>query len=88
MQLTTDKQGATHSPSFSPDGQKVAWLELAKDGAEADRARVVIYDLSTKTRFFVAEKWDRSPGAVVWAPNGRRLYLTAGEHARTKIFSL
>ncbi|KAG2352080.1 hypothetical protein BDR07DRAFT_1439646, partial [Suillus spraguei] len=36
-QLTSGIQGATHSPVFSPSGDKVAWLELAIDGHESDR---------------------------------------------------
>lgn len=35
--LTSGEQGATHSPAFSHDGNKVAWLELDEDGYEADR---------------------------------------------------
>jgi hypothetical protein len=36
-QLTSGVQGATHSPVFSPSGDKAAWLELAEDGHESDR---------------------------------------------------
>ena len=35
--LTSGDQGATHSPAFSNDGNKVAWLELDQDGYESDR---------------------------------------------------
>jgi hypothetical protein len=36
-ELTSGKQGATHAPAFSHAGDKVAWLELAKDGYESDQ---------------------------------------------------
>jgi hypothetical protein len=36
-ELTSGKQGATHSPVFSNKGSKVAWLELDEDGHESDR---------------------------------------------------
>ena len=35
--LTSGKQGATHSPAFSKQGDKVAWTEMDEDGHEADR---------------------------------------------------
>ncbi|KAG0693533.1 hypothetical protein DFH29DRAFT_1007210 [Suillus ampliporus] len=58
-QLTSGVQGATHSPVFSPSGDKVAWLELALNGHESDRAKVVIYDLKKDVRFTITEDWDR-----------------------------
>jgi len=88
IELTTGTQGATHGPIFSKQGDKVAWLELKKDTAEADRARIVIYDLEKKTRFYVAEKWDLSPSSIIFSPDGKHLYLTVGERARVKIFAL
>jgi hypothetical protein len=36
-ELTSGKQGATHNPVFNTQGDKVAWLELDKDGYESDR---------------------------------------------------
>jgi Tol biopolymer transport system component len=36
-ELTDGYQGATHSPVFNPKGNKVAWLELDRDGYESDR---------------------------------------------------
>ena len=37
-ELTSGKHGATHSPVLSKQGDKAAWLQLDKDGAEADRS--------------------------------------------------
>src|SRR5262249_30713265 len=57
-------QGATHSPSFNPQGDKVVWLEMAKDGYESDHAAIVIYDLKKDVSFVVAKNWDRSPDSI------------------------
>jgi hypothetical protein len=59
--LTSGEQGATHSPIFSNDGTKVAYLELDEDGYESDRAKIVIYDLKKDIRFTITQEWDRSP---------------------------
>lgn len=37
FQLTSGKQGATHSLVFNTKGTKVAWLALDEDGYESDR---------------------------------------------------
>ncbi|KAG2028627.1 hypothetical protein BDR03DRAFT_1019557, partial [Suillus americanus] len=79
---------ATHSPVFSPSGDKAAWLELALDGHESDRAKVVIYDLKKDVRFTITEDWDRSPDSIIFSPSSALIYATTGDHARIKVFAL
>ncbi|KAI0041991.1 alpha/beta-hydrolase [Auriscalpium vulgare] len=87
-ELTSGKQGATHGPVFNAQGDKVAWLELDEDGYEADRAKVVIYDLVKDVRYTLTQPWDRSPDSVAFSTDSAFLYLTAGDHARNKVFVL
>ncbi|OJA17237.1 hypothetical protein AZE42_00166 [Rhizopogon vesiculosus] len=87
-QLTSGDQGATHSPVFSASGDKVAWLELALNGHESDRAKVVIYDLKKDVRFTITEDWDRSPDSIIFSPSSDLLYALTGDHARVKLFAL
>ncbi|CAG7853281.1 Dipeptidyl-peptidase 5; AltName: Full=Dipeptidyl-peptidase V; Short=DPP V; Short=DppV; Flags: Precursor [Serendipita indica DSM 11827] len=86
--LTSSKQGATHSPAFSPDGSKVVWLEMAKDGYESDHAVITIYDLKKDVRFTVASKWDRSPDAISFSHDGASLVFTAGDLGHIKVFTV
>ncbi|KAJ8507119.1 hypothetical protein ONZ45_g10479 [Pleurotus djamor] len=87
-ELTSGKQGATHSPVFNLAGDKVAWLELDKDGYESDRAKIVIYDLNKNVRFTVTQSWDRSPDALAFSKEGHFLYFTAGDEAKVKVYVL
>ncbi|KAJ7189841.1 Alpha/Beta hydrolase protein [Mycena pura] len=87
-ELTSGKQAATHSPVLNSDATKAAWLELAEDGYESDKANIVIYDLVKNVRFMLIQKWDRSPEALAFSLDGKFLYLTAGDHARVKVFVL
>ncbi|KAG8886658.1 hypothetical protein FRB97_000078 [Tulasnella sp. 331] len=86
--LTTGHQGATHSPIFNPQGTVVIWTEMAKDGYESDRARLVVYDLETSARWYITEDWDRSVSEVVFAQDGKSLFVTASEHGHVKVFHL
>lgn len=38
--------GYDQNPQFSPDGQYIAWLSMARDGYESDRTRLCVYRLS------------------------------------------
>ncbi|KAJ3574713.1 hypothetical protein NP233_g1571 [Leucocoprinus birnbaumii] len=87
-ELTSGKQGATHSPVFSKQGDKVAWLELDIDGDESARAKVVIYDLEKDVRFTLTQHWDRSPEQLAFNQEGTFIYFTAGDRAKSKIYYL
>jgi Tol biopolymer transport system component len=75
--LTVGTQGACSSPTVSPDGTRVAWLEMREDGYEADRNRVMIYEIESGLRLGITEKWDRSPSTVQWCPCGEKVFLLA-----------
>lgn len=87
-ELTSGKQGATHNPVFNAQGDKVAWTELDEDGYESDRSKIVIYDLKKNVRFTLTQPWDRSAEELAFSPDSDYLYLTAGDHARNKLFVL
>ncbi|KAJ3747143.1 Alpha/Beta hydrolase protein [Lentinula detonsa] len=87
-ELTSGSQGATHNPVLNHVGDKAAWLELDEDGYESDRAKIVIYDLKKNVRFTLTQKWDRSPGSLVFSKEGEFIYFTAGDHAKVKVFVL
>ncbi|KLO09964.1 hypothetical protein SCHPADRAFT_833271, partial [Schizopora paradoxa] len=86
--LTTGTQGATRNPIFARKGKKLAWLELAQDGYESDRAQIVITDLENDVRMEVATDWDRSPDSITFSYDGKNLLMTAGEEAQIKVFTL
>lgn len=62
LHLTPHAHGAISGLTFSPDGKKLAWLEMAEDGYESDERALVVHDLvKTEQR---AEKWDLSPQSI------------------------
>ncbi|BGP17602.1 hypothetical protein JCM10213_001253 [Rhodosporidiobolus nylandii] len=87
-QITLGTQGATASPVFSPCGKRVAWLEMREDGYEADRNRVMVYELESGVRWGASEEWDRSPSAITWAKDGKQLFLEAEDEGLVKLFVL
>ncbi|GAA6028784.1 hypothetical protein JCM8097_007394 [Rhodosporidiobolus ruineniae] len=87
-QLTLGNQGATASPVLSPDGKRAAWLEMREDGYEADRNRVVVFELESGKRWGVTEGWDRSPASITWAADSARVFLEAEDRGHVKLFEL
>ena len=76
------------SPAYSPDGKSIAWLAMERPRYEADRQAVVIYDRASGRTRRLTGAWDRSVGSVAWSRDSRKLFVTAGDSARTPIFSV
>lgn len=75
IELTSGKHGATSSPRFSHDGQRVVWLQMEIDGFESDRRRIYIYENDRSQQLHAEQNafWDLSPTTVSFAPDGRSL---------------
>lgn len=88
VHLTSGTQGATAAPVFSVSGSKAAWLELAKDGNEADKAQIIVHDFTHDVQIQLAEAWKFSPSEILFSHDDSKLILTVGEAARARIFAL
>jgi len=84
--LTSGKQGATDNPAFNAQGTKIAWTEMAEDGNEADRAKIVVYDIEKDIKFTLTQNWDRSAQQLTFSPSGDSIIFIASDMARSKIF--
>ena len=78
--------GYDFNPKFSPDGKYVAWLSMKRDGYEADRQRLCIYDLKENTKTYVTESLDSSVDDFCWAPDSHTLYFIAVWHATENLY--
>ncbi|MCJ1474015.1 hypothetical protein MMC13_002673 [Lambiella insularis] len=93
-----DHNGSTSSAVFSSSGTAAAFLKTKFDSREGDSNRAfIVEDLSNlndvKEIKLLKDKsnhdlWDLSPSSLTWASDGHRLYVTAHERARGKLFKL
>ena len=67
VHLTHHDHGAISGLTFSPDGSKLAWLEMAEDGYESDRRVAIVHDTKAATRW--TDTWDRSPSSITVRTN-------------------
>ena len=65
--LTPEDHGLVAGVSFSPDGKKLAWLEMAVDQNEADRTVLMVtehFEVVRSGTVKWTEHWDRSPSIL------------------------
>ena len=74
------------NPKFSPDGHYVAWLSMARNGYEADRQRLCVYDLQTGEKRYVTESFDSNVDDFVWGADNHTLYYIGVWHATVNLY--
>ena len=78
--------GYDQNPKFSPDGRYVAWTSMERDGYEADRLRLCIYDLQQGTKQYVTEAFDSNVDDFCWASDSKTLYFLGVWHATENLY--
>ena len=78
--------GYDQNPKFSPDGKYVAWISMERDGYEADRQRLCIYDLQAKTKQYVTKTFDSNVDDFIWSKDSKTLYFLGVWHATENLY--
>jgi len=84
--LTGDNRGADSSPVYSPDGRFLAYRSQATPTFESDRWRLMLYDRQANTTRELLPKFDAHVESITFTPDGKTIYLTAGERGRHPVF--
>lgn len=78
--------GYDQNPQFSPDGKYVAWLSMERDGYEADRQRLCVYDLNRGTKNYVTERFDSNVDDFTWSSDSKSLFFIGCWHAKVNLY--
>ena len=77
--LTEANKAWDAAPRLSPDGKTLAYLAMKRPGFEADRYGIMLRDVATGATKEIDPNWDRSPGALKWAKDGKSLLVDADD---------
>ena len=81
--------GYDQNPKFSPDGKFVAWTSMERDGYEADRNRLCVYNLATGEKKYVTESFDSNVDDFVWSDNkDAMIYFIGVWHATENLYAV
>ena len=82
--------GYDQNPKFSPDGRYVAWLSMERDGYEADRQRLCLYDLQTGGKQYVTETFDSNVDDFCWSDNTKDalIYFIGVWHGTENLYAV
>lgn len=86
--LTEGMMGYDTMPVFSPDGTKLAWLSMERDGYEADKNRLFIMDMATGEKTDLTADWDYTIENFAWAKDGASIWFLAYYQGVEPIFNI
>jgi dipeptidyl aminopeptidase/acylaminoacyl peptidase len=77
--------GYDTNPVWSPDGNHLAWLSMARDGYEADKVRLILADLDCSGEGIPAierltdltDTFDYNADSPVWASDSKSIYFAS-----------
>ncbi|MFM8977794.1 MAG: TolB family protein, partial [Bacteroidota bacterium] len=87
VNLTSSNPGYDTDPQFSPDGQYLSWLSMARDGYEADLNRVALMNWNTRQTTYLNTELDRSAFEMYWSPDAKTLYYAVYHGGFTQIIA-
>ncbi len=86
--LTEGMMGYDLAAVFSPDGSKMAWESMERDGYEADKIRLMIRDMATGEILDLTTNFDQNVSGLAWSDDGSKIYFTSNYHALDQLYSL
>lgn len=86
--ITEGMMGYDTNPAYSPDGSKIAWLSMERDGYEADQNRLFVMDLQSGEKNFISKSFDSNVDDYVWSKDGKTIYFIGVWHATEQMYAV
>lgn len=87
---TAGRMGYDMSPIFSPDGHRMAWLSMRRDGYEADKNDIIVMDINTNAmvKINLTSAWDGTVDGFIWSRDSKSIYFNAAWRGTEQMFQV
>ena len=86
--ITEGMGGYDTHPRFSPDGKRISWISMERDGYEADLKRLFVQDLKTGQKTFLTDGFEYDVDELQWAANSQSLFFLSTKHAEAQLWEI
>lgn len=74
-------------PLYSPDGSKLAWISMERDGYESDLRRLLVFDIQTGKKEYVTKSFNNNIESFVWDHKSENIYFIGNSGGVLSIYS-
>ena len=85
--ITAPNGGYDTNPAYSPDGTRLAWLSMARDGYESDENRLMVMDCETGEKTFLTKNLDETVDDFKWIDNESIVFASC-HHALVNLYRI
>jgi len=85
VNISENNHGYDKYPVFSPDGSKIAYQSMEREGYEADLDRLFVYDIKAGASTWVTKGWTFDVASINWSDD-QTLYFTCAYLGTVQIF--
>lgn len=86
--LTDGMMGYDINPAYSPDGKKMAWQSMERDGYESDKNRLFVYDFESRSKIDFTKNFDQNVENIAWSEDNKSIYFISDWHGTDEIYKL
>lgn len=86
--LSEGMMGYDQNPVFSPNGKLLAWESMERDGYEADKIRLMVYNFETKKAEYYTADFDQNVGGLTFSEDGKWIYFVSDHYAVDNIYKI
>lgn len=86
--LTWENPGYDMSPSFSKNGNYMAYTQMQREGYEADKNDIILMDWATREKTNLTAYWDESVSSFYWGDDNQTIFFTAANAGTKQLFKL
>ncbi len=81
-------KGNDHEPVYSPDGKYIAFGSMKREGFEADKVNLMLYDRGSGKIKNLTPKFDSSVGDLVWSPDSKFIYFDCANEIYNSVYKI
>ncbi len=84
--MTEGMMGFDINPTYSPDGNFIAWQSMERNGYESDKDRLFVMNLQTGEKKYATKDFDQNAGSLFWASDSKSIFFTSDWHGTFQIY--
>ena len=85
--ITEANKGYDTNPSYSPNGQYIAWQSMERDGYESDENRLMIHNLATGEQIYLSKGLNTNVDSYYWKDDNT-LVFSAVWHGTSMLYEV
>ena len=87
--VSEGKLGYDVAPQFSADSKYLAWLSMKRDGFEADKNDIYVWEVGTTNSTTITSGWDESANSFLFSKaSANKIYFTAYTDGTEQIYEV